>query len=143
NNPGQVAQVKADHRLLAAVQNGAHHIAYLAVSDRFVVLNAYDFEEGRILVEVHAVLESTFERPHAHLVGAVHVVDIATPQFLELIAKRVVGVGAQAATEKLRPQITDVKFEFITRYLGKLRRVFGPHVPDVGAPLARNFDLTA
>ena len=47
-----------------------------------------------ILVEVHAVLKFALERPHAHLVGAVHVVDVATPQFLKLVAECVVGVGA-------------------------------------------------
>ena len=41
------------------------------------------------------------EGAHAHLVRAVHVVDVAAPQLFELVAEGVVGVGPEAATEEL------------------------------------------
>src|SRR5580700_5816259 len=40
NDAGQIAQIEADHRLLAPVQDGAHHIADLAVRDRLIVFDA-------------------------------------------------------------------------------------------------------
>src|SRR6202046_4021352 len=47
DDAGEVAQGEADHRLVAAMQDGAHHVADLPVRNRPVVFDADDFEEGR------------------------------------------------------------------------------------------------
>ena len=109
--------------------------------NRLVVFHADDFEESAVFVEMHAGLVPALESPHAHLVRAVHVVDIAAPKTFELVAEGIIGVGPKPATEKFRLQIPHVKIQFVARDLGKLGGVFRPHVPDIGAPFLRDLDL--
>ena len=71
---------------------------------------------------------------------AIHVEDVAAPQFLELIAEGI-DVGAKPTAEQLGLQLTHVEFQFVARDLGELGGVFRAHVPDIGAPLLRDLDL--
>ncbi len=96
-----------------------------------------------VLMEMQAGFGLTLEGAHAHLVGAVHVVDVAAPQLFELLAEGVLGVGAEPAAEQLGLEIAHVEFQFVACDLGELSGVFRPHVPDIGAPFLRDLDLPA
>src|ERR1700751_3048986 len=54
DNAGQITQIEADHRLLAAVQNRAYHVADFALGDGLVIFHADDLEKCAVLVEMHA-----------------------------------------------------------------------------------------
>src|SRR6476646_11969654 len=79
DNAGQVTQIEPDHRLLAAVKNRAHHVADFAIGNGIVVFHADDLEECAVLVEMHAGFMLALEGAHTHLVGTIHVVDVAAP----------------------------------------------------------------
>ena len=52
------------------MQDGADHVADFAIGDRLVVLDADDLEEGRILVEVQALVStSTFGNARRMAIG--------------------------------------------------------------------------
>ena len=63
----EIAQIEADHRLLAPVQDRAHHVPDFAVGHRLVVFHADNLEESAVLVKMHAVFVLAFECAHAHL----------------------------------------------------------------------------
>ena len=84
DDAGEVAQIEADHRLLAAMQDGAHHVADLAVRrPASRPRRRRSRRRCESSMEVQAGLVLALERAHAHLVRAVHVVDRAAPQLLE------------------------------------------------------------
>ena len=49
------------------------------------------------------------EGAHAHLVRAVHVIDVAAPKAFKLVAEGVVGIGPKPATEKFGFEIANVE----------------------------------
>src|SRR5690348_11764221 len=57
NDPGEIAQIEADHRLLPPVQDGANHVADFSMGDRLFILDPDNLKKGGVLVEVHARLE--------------------------------------------------------------------------------------
>src|ERR1700730_9379269 len=92
---------------------------------------------------MHAVLVTAFKAGATHLIGAVEIVDIATPQLLKLLAERIVDVRTEETVERLGSQLTNVAAQLVATYLRKLREIFGEAAPDIGSPVEGNLNLAA